>query len=128
MTNPCRLDTDIYIASKTKHAHRWRALRDSGVPIVSTWIYEAGPGETESFPDLCKRCIEEASDADFLICYSEAGEALKGALIEVGAALSWGTRVMWVGPLQTFCKHPLVTVCSSLEDALRTIEKILEPR
>lgn len=34
----------IYFASKTRHAPRWRALRDAGVPTASTWIDEAGEG------------------------------------------------------------------------------------
>jgi len=50
----------IYIASKSKHAPQWRALRDSGVPIISTWIDEAGEGETLDWTALWKRCIHEA--------------------------------------------------------------------
>lgn len=35
----------IYTASKTRHADKWRHLRDEiGLPINSTWIDEAGAG------------------------------------------------------------------------------------
>lgn len=108
----------IYVASKTIHAHRWIALRDVGMPIISTWIDEAGPGQTIDWPGLFTRCVTEASGADVLICYSEPGEILKGALVEVGAALAHRVSVLWVGPAQNVCRHPLVTVLSSLDEAV----------
>lgn len=88
----------IYIASKTKHADRWRFLRDQiGEPIISTWIDEAGPGESRDLSDLWRRCINEASTADVLIIYREAGEELKGAWVELGAALASAVKVFAVG-------------------------------
>lgn len=88
----------IYIASKTKHADRWRFLRDQiGEPIISTWIDEAGPGESSDLSDLWHRCILEASSADILILYREPGDALKGAWVELGAALASGVIVYAVG-------------------------------
>lgn len=113
--------TWIYTASKTRHAPKWRGLRSAGIPIISTWIDEAGPGETASFSDLWSRCVREASTAAALIVYAEAGEVLKGGLVEVGAALGTGKPVFAVGPQPgwTFTHHPLVTVCGSLAEALR---------
>ncbi|NNU70397.1 hypothetical protein G9X67_34670 [Rhizobium sp. WYCCWR 11152] len=88
----------IYIASKTKHAQRWRFLRDYiGEPIISTWIYEAGAGESGDLADLWRRCILEASTAQLLILYREPDEVLKGAWIELGAALASGVPVFAVG-------------------------------
>lgn len=115
--------TGIYIASKTHHAEKWKALRSQGVPIISTWIDEAGVGETKSFPDLWRRCISEASSAERLIVYAEEGEQLKGALIEVGAALASGVPVIMVGtiePMKTAVNHPLVSKAPSLENAILT--------
>lgn len=112
----------VYIASKTKHAPKWKALRESGVPIISTWIDEAGIGETKCFTDLWRRCIDEAKNAERMIVYAEDGDELKGALVEVGAALAGGTPVYVVGkvePLKTARNHRLVTEVSSLEEALR---------
>lgn len=109
----------IYIASKVKHAARWRKLRERGVPIRSSWIDEAGEGETTDWPGLWERCIDEASSAYTLVVYCEPGEQLKGALAEVGAALANGTPVYAVGiDNLSICHHPLVTRASSLAVAL----------
>ena len=112
-------ESRIYIASKTKHADKWCGLRDEGYPINSTWIDEAGVGETSDFTDLWMRCIREASGADALIVYRERDEVLKGAFVEVGAALSNGVRVYAVGCGDLSWKnHPLVAECPSLDTAL----------
>lgn len=37
----------IYGASRTSHAEKWKAWRSAGLPIVSSWIDEAGPGQTK---------------------------------------------------------------------------------
>jgi hypothetical protein len=88
----------IYIASKTKHAERWRFLRDKvGEPIISTWIDEAGVGQTADFHDLWHRCLTEAAGCKVLIAYREPGEVLKGGWVEIGAALSSGVPVLAIG-------------------------------
>lgn len=112
----------IYIASKTVHAPRWRKLRDHGVAINSTWIDEAGPGESASLVLLWIRCIREAQAADVLIAYREPGETLKGAFVEIGAALASNKQVYLVGfnePNFSFKQHPLCTSCMDFEQALR---------
>jgi hypothetical protein len=105
----------IYIASKTEHAPRWRALRAKGAPIVASWIDEAGPGETADYGDLWTRCAAEAAGAATLIAYVEEGEALKGALVEVGIAIATGVPVLWCGPTgrHTVTKHPGVQVIAA---------------
>lgn len=112
----------FYVASKTSHAWRWRSLRDRGYRINSTWIDEAGEGESSDYADLAVRCIAEASAADVLILYCVATDALKGALIEVGAALAAGKEVRCVGDCpsisRVFRKHPLWRECDSLPEAL----------
>ena len=111
----------IYIVSKVRHAPKWRALRDHGLlPIISTWIDEAGEGETQDLTDLWHRCIAEATSAECLIVYAEPDDVLKGGLVEVGAALGSGVPVYVVGrqPRWTWCEHELVTECASVEDAL----------
>jgi hypothetical protein len=109
----------VYVASKAEHGPLWRELRAAGEPIISTWIDESGPGQTADWPGLWWRCIQEASTATALVCYCREGERpLKGALVEVGAALAHGVPVYWVGPEQSVTRHPLVTVCLTLLDAL----------
>jgi hypothetical protein len=117
----------VYIASKTRHAHKWVALHDSGAPIISTWIDEAGEGQTASFADLWTRCVYEAANSRMLILYSENQESLKGALIEMGAALACGIPVVIVGDapqLKTAKHHPLVSHAATVEEALSRLEKL----
>jgi hypothetical protein len=119
-----RRPTGIYVASKTKHAARWLALRAQGCPIVSTWIDEAGVGETSDWRDLWDRCLSEATGAAALVMYVEPGEAHKGSLAEVGAALYAGVPVFWVGPeVGTVRRHRGVTVCDTLEQAMEAAGK-----
>lgn len=115
----------IYIASKTKHADKWRAMRADGWPIISTWIDEAGPGETEDFTDLWRRCVDEAKSAGALLVYREPDEVLKGAFVEVGAALAAGVPVVAVGCDEfSFSHHSLVERCKTLGEA-RSFVKLL---
>lgn len=110
----------IYMASKTVHARRWRDLRAAGINIISTWIDEAGAGETKCFTDLWRRCASEAAEADALVVYREPGEVLKGAFVEVGCALNAGKPVFAVGCDDlSFTHHALVTRVNSLERAVR---------
>lgn len=87
----------IYIASKTVHAPRWRKLRAAGLPITSTWIDEAGAGESKDLFDLWRRCIGESGSCDLLILYREPEEVLKGAWIELGSALAKNKPVFAMG-------------------------------
>lgn len=88
----------VYVASKVKHAEMWKDLRAfARDPIISTWIDEAGEGETSDFADLWRRCVFEASHAGALIIYRRPDEVLKGAWIELGAALASGVPVFAVG-------------------------------
>lgn len=116
----------IYIASKTVHAPKWRALRDSGLPILSTWIDEAGPSETRNFSDLWARCVAESSRAAVTIVYAEPGEILKGAFVEVGCALASGKPVLAVGLPEglSVLNHPLVQVMPSMDDAVTIAFKL----
>ncbi|MHA6684444.1 hypothetical protein [Mesorhizobium sp. A556] len=113
----------IYTASKTAHASKWRELRAAGLPINSTWIDEAGEGETKCFESLWSRCISEASKATAVLLYREPGEVLKGAFIEAGAALACGVPVHAVGCEEfSFVNHSLVTQHDNLIAALRALD------
>ncbi len=113
-------DGGLYTASKTAHAPKWRALQEHGVRICSTWIHEAGKGETADFGDLWCRCVQESSGCTALLCYREPGEVLKGAFVEVGAALASDRLVMLVGDWDgfSFVHHPNAVLRDSVEHAL----------
>lgn len=87
----------IYIASRAsvpERSARWRAFRDLGVDIVSSWIDESGEGQTESYSDLWTRIGFEIANADRLVLYAETDDfPLKGALIEAGIAMGMGKPV-----------------------------------
>jgi hypothetical protein len=108
----------IYIASKTRHAGRWKDLRAKGFPIISTWIDEAREGESADLDDLWSRCIAEASGCRVLIVYREQDDILKGGWVEVGAALAAGVPVYAVGlDGFTIAEHKRVKHFPTIEDA-----------
>lgn len=111
----------IYIASKTRHAHLWKLLRDTGWPIISTWIDESEPEQTTDFNDLWERCLEEASQCEVFIIYKEPEDILKGAWIELGAALIGKPRILAIGIQEfTIAKYSRIEHFPSIMDALLT--------
>ena len=116
--------TTIYIASKAKHAARWLALRNNGLPVISTWIDEPEPGAwVEGTGAAWAKYTREAATADVVLAYGEEGEVQKGALVEIGCALGAGKKVFLVGPFPgSWVDHPRVVKCDSIEHALDAIK------
>ena len=109
----------IYVASRTIHAAMWKELRSEGVPIISTWLDEAGAGETEDFSDLWRRCVDEVKRAGRLVAFHSEGDVWKGAFIEIGVALGAGVPVTVVGgPPGSWLAHPLVSQARSVREAV----------
>lgn len=122
-----------YVASRASIPERsamWRALRDSGVRITSTWIDEAEEGKTDSFYELWLRIVEEIRQADELILYVERDDfPLKGALVEVGIAIAM-KKIVWVvapnveiqrrsmRPIGSWAHHPQVRFSPSVVDVI----------
>lgn len=125
----------IYVASRAsveKYPREWRRLRSLGWPINSTWIDEAGPGETADLGELWQRIETEVRAARGVVLWAEAEDfPLKGAFIEVGMALGMGkpvavyTRHVFTHrdykPFGSWMNHPLVSLASSLSEALERI-------
>lgn len=118
----------VYIASKAvAHGPRWKKLRDDRFPIISTWIDESAPDATLDWPDLWDRCLSEATSAEVLIVYREPGEVLKGAWVEVGAALAAGVKVIGVGIDEfSIAKSGKILLCSTMHEALETARGIMD--
>jgi nucleoside 2-deoxyribosyltransferase len=121
------MNNKLYVASKTKHADNWCSLRDNGAwPIISTWIDEAGVGETKSFQELWLRIAEEVRQCTALVLYfCKDDQPLKGALVEVGMALALGKKVYAVIEdiqlddsavklLGSWIRHPNVVMCKDM--------------
>ncbi|WP_434716224.1 hypothetical protein [Paraburkholderia sp. A3RO-2L] len=132
-----------YIASRASipaRAAQWRHLRDvEGWHITSSWIDEAGEGETDSFSELWVRIENEIRNAERLILYAEADDfPLKGAYIEVGMALAFGIKVFVVAPgvtieprsrrpVGSWMDHPLVSLVPDIATALEGAARRLAP-
>ena len=124
-------DLQLYVASRTIYyrAEMWRQLRDnSDWKIVSTWIDEAGPGETSDWPGLWQRVQQEIAQSDGFILYAEWGDfPLKGALVEVGMALALDKPVAVVfdraglgdkfRPLGSWINHKSVRLYNTVYEA-----------
>lgn len=128
----------LYVASRASVPERsamWRRLRDErGWPIVSTWINEAGEGESASMVELWARIGDEVRASSGLVLYVQPSDLpLRGAFVEVGMALSAGLPVFLVfedprgwdaavlrKSLGSWIFHPRVTVCIDLGDAFDT--------
>lgn len=129
----------IYVASRVRHAETWRWWRDSaGVPIISTWIDEAGEGETGDFAELWSRITSEVLSAERVVFFASQGDPpFKGAFIEIGIALGAGIPVTVVldqieleprscRPIGSWINHPLVTMEPTLVQALATLRAARE--
>jgi hypothetical protein len=125
--------TKFYVASRASLPERpamWRYFRDQGFEVTSTWIDEAGEGETACMTELWGRILTEVGAADALILYVEPNDfPLKGALIEVGMALGLGKPVRVVAPgvhlesksmrpLGSWAAHALVSFHPTVRAAL----------
>lgn len=122
----------IYIASKTKHAQKWIDLRSSGVNIISSWIDEAGAGETVSMELLAVQCVHQSKECDAMIVYREEGDYLKGAFIEMGVAITFPLKpIILVGPAlppgSVFTHLPNVFAADTVEEAVKAIRKNHRP-
>ena len=107
----------------------WKGLRAQGARISSSWIDEAGPGETQDFSELWSRIHDELCNSDRFILYVEPQDfPLKGALVELGMALALGLAIFVVAPgveleprsmrpLGSWMAHPHVHRCDSLAEA-----------
>jgi hypothetical protein len=131
MSDEMRKLARVYVASRVKHAAMWKALRAANeCVVVSTWIDEAGEGETSDLSELWERVLSEVSQADALILYIERDDfPLKGALVEVGAALALGKAVHVVlqdveleprsmRPVGSWLHHPNVRRFNSVATAI----------
>jgi hypothetical protein len=96
----------VYVASRASIPERpamWQRLRKQGWNISSTWIDEAGEGETGSFSELWQRITDEIRRSAGVVLYVEPEDLpLKGAYIEIGMALGMGKPVAVVATPATF--------------------------
>lgn len=121
----------IYTASKTRHASIWIQLRKTGLNIISTWLNEFETGVGMNLKELAIQSIIEPTIADVTILYCEPEDYLSFALIEVGAALAHGRKIVVVGEGPSLSKlmaqHPNIYHVETIEDAVvfvRNLENV----
>lgn len=121
----------LYTASKIHHAEKWQRLRSAWkeIEFTSRWIdmahIEAG---YKPPPSLYRQCwLMDRADvlsSDYLLCYAEEQDHLRGALVEAGMALASGIPIYTVGDhldYGTWRYHPLVRNVPSLDDVRHEI-------
>lgn len=123
----------IYVASRASIPERsamWRRLRDEGWQITSSWIDEAGEGETADFTDLWDRIMREIAAANKLVLFAETDDfPLKGAILEAGIAVGMGKPVVVClpgvtlegrtkRPIGSWISHRNVVRCDTLHSAM----------
>ena len=130
------MNSGIYVALRVRWAAKWRNLRDvGGYPITSTWIDEAGEGETKDLGELWARVLSEVTSCTGIVVYAEPGDfPLKGALVEAGIALGAARTIIVClpdvkleerscRPIGSWINHPAVVrndfVISALMQASR---------
>lgn len=131
----------VYVASRVRHARMWQQFRRDGVIIASSWIDEAGEGETGDFGELWARIEREIRSSRALVLYAQENDfPLKGALVEVGMALAVGVPVFvytnakldgrTMRPMGSWILDRRVTMCESIHGAVglaRTANRISAP-
>lgn len=125
----------IYVASRASIPARvdmWIQLRAQGWNIISTWIDEAGPGQTDDMMELWLRIHKEIVQSAGVVLYAELNDfPLKGAYVEAGLALGMGKPVGIVMPeaskevvhrlMGSWTRHPMVTVWPNVRSAMKII-------
>ena len=87
----------VYISSRYYHAPVWQQWRDAGVPLRSSWIDSLGDESPAGLRQQWEQNVEDIRQATGIVLYCQPGEVLKGALVEVGIALSFSKTIACVG-------------------------------
>lgn len=104
----------FYTAGKIWHAPKFQHLRDTlGLPVQARWIdlKEEDDIVRNRKGDLWQLCLEDVTQSDFLLLYSEAfEEEQRGALVELGMAYGAGKRVYAVGRCKSIAANAISDV------------------
>lgn len=120
----------VYGASKLQFAPLWLSLHEKEPDIYWIARWPTIEGHVEDTPENAKTFwlhdIADVQKCDYVMCLPPpAGEQLRGALVEVGAALGLGKSVVLVGDdpaWATWQYHPLVQKVATVEEACKVIK------
>src|SRR5260221_5839328 len=112
----------VYTASKLRHAELWRALKWENVIWTARWPFI----HVDKIPDtggfaarFWEHDMQDVAKADLVLVYAEPEDKLRGALVEVGAALATGKKVIVIGEHEdygTWQFHPNVIRIARLDE------------
>lgn len=104
----------FYTAGKIWHAPKFQHLRDTlGLPVQARWIDLKDDDDIvqNRKGDLWQLCLEDVTQSDFLLLYSEDWEEeQRGALVELGMAYGAGKRVYAVGRCKSIAPNTISDV------------------
>lgn len=114
----------VYTASRLDRWQLWRALTLdpdwSFCQFTSSWPAKIAQGLEETstpldFANHWSTDIYEIKNSDFVLLWGR-DDGLRGALVECGAAIGFGLKVVTVGlpDSHTWSYHPLVKRCENL--------------
>lgn len=108
----------IYTASKVFRATMWQDFaheHKEHIDVISSWIViNVGPLK-DADASMCKQAwiqnIQDVNSCDYLMCFAEHDDELSGTLVEIGAALAGGKRIILCGDcarFSTWKHHPFI--------------------
>lgn len=104
----------FYTAAKIWHAPKFQHLRDTlGLPVQARWIDLDNESDfvKNRKGDLWQLCLEDVTQSDFLLLYSEDfEEEQRGALVEIGMAYGAGKPVYAVGRCKSIAPNAISDV------------------
>jgi nucleoside 2-deoxyribosyltransferase len=104
----------VYIASKIAHAEQWRNFYSltPSIHLVSRWPFLIPFIQEDQSKKFWQEDLADIQACDVLVVYAQAGEKLRGALVEAGMALALNKPVVVIGDhpdYGTWSQHPLVS-------------------
>ncbi len=130
----------VYVATSFANAHgaalAAAELAEAGHLVVSNWHRNPPPAAHENLPDvrggICRRNVDDLRDADTVVVLASRvvgadPAALRGALVELALAWSWGHRIVVVGDrlaLTLMVDLPDVRWCATLGAALDALAEV----
>jgi hypothetical protein len=115
----------VYPASKIERAKQWHELQQKWHHVFfhARWLkhnWKGTPDREQYAKAFWKEDEIDVKHADAILLHAEAGEHLKGALVEVGIAIGHGIPVIVVGShpdYSTWQFHPAVIRVANLKEA-----------
>lgn len=120
----------IYGASHTSEAQTWIALRRKWMEFDWTASWPDNIGLVEETPSNAGKFwpqnLAEIRSSDVVMVLGLRPEPLRGALVEAGAGLAFGARLLLVGQSPSFGTwqhHPRCTLVAGIADAFPVLHE-----